>query len=58
MLEGLSEGLGWKVFARYPEDLIHPEATEYWGVLAAYLYTIGFAPGKVRPGPVEPVQEG
>ncbi|GAB4816415.1 hypothetical protein N2152v2_003461 [Parachlorella kessleri] len=47
LLESLSEGLGWKVFARYPEELIHPYATEYWGILAAYLFTTGFSPDKI-----------
>ena len=47
LLEALSPGLGWKVFARYPEDLVQPFATELWAVLAGYLFTLGFAPDKV-----------
>jgi mTERF domain-containing protein, mitochondrial len=48
MLEGLSPGLGWKVFSRYPVEFIHPHATEYWAIMAAYLYTTGFPPARIE----------
>lgn len=44
MLDALSPGLGWKVFSRYPEEFIHPDAEDYWRIMAACLYTTGFAP--------------
>lgn len=47
VLEELSPGLGWRVFARYPEELIHPDAVDYWGILAACLFTTGFTPAKI-----------
>ena len=40
----------------YPEEFAHPDATEYWGILAAQLFTVGLPPdtvgsatGRARP---------
>lgn len=40
-------GLGWKVFSRYPEEFIHPDAPDLWRILAAFLYTSGFSPARI-----------
>lgn len=47
LLEGLSPGLGWKVFRDYPEQFASPDAVECWRMLAAYLFTIGIEPEQV-----------
>lgn len=47
LLEGLSPGLGWKVFRDYPEQFASPDAVECWRMLAAYLFTIGIEPQQV-----------
>lgn len=47
MLDALNPGLGWKVFSRYPEEFIHPDAEDYWRIMAACLYTTGFSPEAV-----------
>jgi mTERF domain-containing protein len=47
LLEALSPGLGWRVFARYPEEFIHPDAADLWRIMAAYLYTAGYTPARI-----------
>lgn len=47
LLDALSPGLGWKVFSRYPEEFAHPDAEDYWKIMAALLYTTGFSPEEV-----------
>jgi hypothetical protein len=47
LLDALSPGLAWKVFSRYPEEFAHPDAEDYWKIMAALLYTTGFAPEEV-----------
>lgn len=47
LLDALSPGLGWKVFSRYPEEFAHPDAEDYWKIIAALLYTTGFSPEEV-----------
>jgi hypothetical protein len=47
LLEALAPGLGWAVFSRYPEEFAHPDAVDYWRIMAAYLYTAGFEPEAV-----------
>ncbi|PRW56726.1 mTERF domain-containing mitochondrial [Chlorella sorokiniana] len=47
LLEGLSPGLGWKVFRDYPEQFASPDAVECWRMLAAYLFTIGIEPDQI-----------
>jgi mTERF len=47
LLDALSPGLAWKVFSRYPEEFAHPDAEDYWKIMAALLYTTGFSPQEV-----------
>lgn len=47
LLEGLSPGLTLKVFSRYPEEFAHPDAVDYWRIMAALVYTAGFSPEAV-----------
>jgi hypothetical protein len=47
LLDALSPGLAWKVFSRYPEEFAHPDAEDYWKIMAALLYTTGFSPDEV-----------
>ena len=47
LLDALSPGLAWKVFSRYPEEFSHPDAEDYWKIMAALLYTTGFSPSEV-----------
>ncbi|KAL4532706.1 hypothetical protein Ndes2526A_g08189 [Nannochloris sp. 'desiccata'] len=47
LLDALSPGLAWKVFSRYPEEFAHPDAEDYWKIMAALLYTTGFSPEEV-----------
>ena len=47
LLEGLSPGLGWKVFRDFPEQFASPDAIECWRLLAAYLFTLGIEPEQV-----------
>ena len=48
VLEGLSPGLGWKVFRDFPEQFASPDAVECWRLLAAYLFTQGIEPQQAR----------
>lgn len=48
LLEGLSPGLGWKVFRDFPEQFGSPDALECWRLLAAYLFTLGIEPEQVN----------
>jgi len=47
ILDALSPKLGWKVFSRYPEEFVHPDAEDYWRIMAAFLYTLGFDPDRI-----------
>ena len=47
LLDALNPGFGWSVFARYPEEFAHPDAEDYWKIMAALLYTIGFEPAAI-----------
>lgn len=47
LLDSLQLGLGWRVFARYPAEFSHPDAGEYWQIMAASLYAIDFSPERI-----------
>lgn len=47
LLDALTDGLGWSVFSRYPAEFGHPDAVDYWRIMAASLYAIGFSPERI-----------
>lgn len=47
LLDSLKPGLGWRVFSRYPAEFAHPDAGEYWQIMAASLYAIDFSPDRI-----------
>jgi hypothetical protein len=47
LLDSLQLGLGWRVFSRYPAEFSHPDAGEYWQIMAASLYAIDFSPERI-----------